>query len=161
MTDYVELHARSAFSFLDGATMPEFLIQQAAHLEMPAMGLLDRNGLYGAARFHMEGTRCGVQAHIGAEVSISDLGQCLQPAAYLPHHNFRPSLCVCRSWLNRVSAIKISLASSPNSNCAREKTKAERRGDLADVEEYGNGLVCLTGGGNEESAGCVVGPGRL
>ena len=50
MTDYVELHARSAFSFLEGATMPEFLMQQAAHLEMPAMALLDRNGLYAIAR---------------------------------------------------------------------------------------------------------------
>ena len=35
MTDYVELHARSAFSFLEGATMPEFLMQHAAHLGMP------------------------------------------------------------------------------------------------------------------------------
>ncbi len=78
MTDYVELHARSAFSFLEGATMPEFLMQQAAHLEMPAMALLDRNGLYGAARFHMEGMRCGVRAHIGAEVAVSDLGQRLR-----------------------------------------------------------------------------------
>ena len=85
MTEYVELHARSAFSFLEGATMPEFLMQQAAHLEMPAMALLDRNGLYGAARFHMEGTRCGVRAHIGAEVAVSDLGQRFQPASYLPH----------------------------------------------------------------------------
>src|SRR5580698_711972 len=85
MTDYVELHARSAFSFLEGATMPEFLMQQAAHLEMPAIALLDRNGLYGAARFHMEGIRCGVRAHIGTEAAVSDLGQRLQPAPYPPH----------------------------------------------------------------------------
>src|ERR1700733_738732 len=88
MTDYVELHARSAFSFLEGATMPEFLMQQAANLEMPAMALLDRNGLYGAARFHMEGQRCGVRAHIGAEVAVSDLGQRLQPAAYPSHERW-------------------------------------------------------------------------
>src|SRR5271163_3001022 len=87
MTDYVELHARSAFSFLEGSSMPEFLIQQAARLGMPAMALLDRNGLYGSARFHMEGQRCGVQAHIGVEVAISDLGQSLQPAPYLPHQH--------------------------------------------------------------------------
>ena len=60
MTDYVELHARSAFSFLEGASIPEFLMQRAADLEMPAMALLDRNGVYGAPRFHMEGqeARC-------------------------------------------------------------------------------------------------------
>ncbi len=46
MTDYVELHARSAFSFLEGASPPEALMQRAAELEMPAMALLDRNGVY-------------------------------------------------------------------------------------------------------------------
>ena len=81
MTDYVELHARSAFSFLEGASLPEFLMQQAADLEMPAMALLDRNGVYGAPRFHMEGQKRGVRAHIGAEIAVSDLGQRLRPAS--------------------------------------------------------------------------------
>ncbi len=67
MTEYVELHARSAFSFLDGATMPEHLMQQAAHLEMPAMGLLDRNGFYGAVRFHMGKERSLVCARTSAQ----------------------------------------------------------------------------------------------
>ena len=73
MTDYIELHARSAFSFLEGASLPEALMQRAAELEMPAMALLDRNGVYGAPRFHMEGKKYGVRAHIGAEVGASDL----------------------------------------------------------------------------------------
>src|SRR5438552_18918340 len=87
MTEYVELHARSAFSFLEGASMPEFLIQQAANLEMPALALLDRNGVYGAPRLHMEGRRQGVRAHIGAEIAVSDLGERLRPAKYLPHQH--------------------------------------------------------------------------
>ena len=41
---YVELHAASAFSFLEGASQPEQLITRAAELEMPALALLDRNG---------------------------------------------------------------------------------------------------------------------
>ena len=49
---YVELHAASAFSFLEGASQPEGLIERAVELEMPAIGLLDRNGVYGSARFH-------------------------------------------------------------------------------------------------------------
>jgi error-prone DNA polymerase len=85
MTEYIELHARSAFSFLEGATPPEHLIQQAATFEMPAMALLDRNGVYGAPRFQMEAKRQGIRAHIGAEVSVSDLGERLRPPAYLPH----------------------------------------------------------------------------
>ncbi|HMC59031.1 MAG TPA: PHP domain-containing protein, partial [Candidatus Solibacter sp.] len=62
---YVELHARSAFSFLEGASLPEILAARCAQLEMPAMALLDRNGLYGAPRFHMMAEKLGVRAHIG------------------------------------------------------------------------------------------------
>ena len=50
---YVELHARSAFSFLEGACVPEELAGACADLDLPAMALLDRNGVYGAPRFHM------------------------------------------------------------------------------------------------------------
>ena len=85
MTEYIELHARSAFSFLEGASMPEYLIQQAAHLELPAIALLDRNGLYGSARFHAEGRKQGVCAHVGAEIAVPELGVRLLPASYLPH----------------------------------------------------------------------------
>lgn len=66
---YIELHASSAFSFLEGASQPEELAAQAAHLNMPAMALLDRDGVYGAARFHLAAKRVGIKAHIGAEVS--------------------------------------------------------------------------------------------
>ena len=144
MTDYVELHARSAFSFLEGATMPEFLMQQAAHLEMPAMALLDRNGLYGAARFHMEGTRCGVRAHIGTEVAVSDLGQRLRPAPYLPHQLPAepvrlPLLAESRLGYQNLSRLLTQFK-------LRETTKAEGEATVADVEAYSNGVVCLTGG---------------
>ena len=66
-TNYVELHARSAFSFLEGAATPEELIATCADLKMPAMALLDRDGVYGAARFHLAAKKLGVKAHIGAE----------------------------------------------------------------------------------------------
>lgn len=73
MTDrYVELHAASAFSFLQGASQPEEMIKRAVELEMPAMALLDHNGVYGSARFHTSGKRNGIRAHIGAEVSVSN-----------------------------------------------------------------------------------------
>src|SRR5687767_15287375 len=68
---YIELHAASAFSFLNGASLPETLIDACHDLEMPAMALLDRDGVYGAARFHLAGKKAGVQAHVGAEVSMS------------------------------------------------------------------------------------------
>ena len=56
---YVELHARSAFSFLEGASLPEDLASRAAELGYPALALLDRNGVYGAPRFHMAARKAG------------------------------------------------------------------------------------------------------
>ena len=53
---YIELHAASAFSFLDGASTPEALVDRAAALDYPALALLDRDGVYGAPRFHQSAT---------------------------------------------------------------------------------------------------------
>jgi error-prone DNA polymerase len=69
--EYVELHSRSAFSFLRGAATPEELIAVCAELNMPAMALLDNDGVYGAARFHLAAQKLNIKAHIGAEISIS------------------------------------------------------------------------------------------
>src|SRR5882762_1458517 len=73
MARYVELHARSAFSFLRGASTPEELIATCHELEMPSMALLDQDGLYGAARFHLAGKKLKVKAHIGAEIAVQRL----------------------------------------------------------------------------------------
>jgi error-prone DNA polymerase len=67
---YVELHARSAFSFLRGASTPEELIAVCSELQMPAMALLDNDGVYGAARFHLAAKKVGIKAHIGAEITV-------------------------------------------------------------------------------------------
>src|SRR5262245_25836959 len=69
---YVELHARSAFSFLEGASVPEELIAAAVAQEMPAMALLDRDGVYGAPRFHLSAKKNNIKAHIGAEISVQN-----------------------------------------------------------------------------------------
>ena len=67
---YVELHARSAFSFLEGVSVPEELIAAAAEMGMPAMALLDRDGVYGAPRFHLAAEKLGIKAHVGAEITV-------------------------------------------------------------------------------------------
>src|ERR1700747_2755441 len=72
---YVELHSRSAFSFLEGSSLPESLIARCAELKMPAMALLDRDGVYGTPRFHMAAKKVGIKAHIGAEVR-TDISDC-------------------------------------------------------------------------------------
>ena len=67
---YLELHASSAFSFLEAASLPETLIAQAARYGYPAIALLDRDGVYGAPRFHRAATAAGIKAIIGAELTI-------------------------------------------------------------------------------------------
>ncbi|MFM8620005.1 MAG: error-prone DNA polymerase [Opitutaceae bacterium] len=69
---YVELHARSAFSFLRGASNPEALAETAAAQGLAAMALLDRDGLAGVPRFHGAAGEAGVCARVGAEVTLAD-----------------------------------------------------------------------------------------
>ncbi len=144
MTEYVELHARSAFSFLEGASLPEALIERAAELEMQAMAILDRNGVYGAPRFHMEAQRQGIRAHIGAEVAVSGLGDRLRPALYLPQqHPVEPArlplLAESRTGYKNLCRLITRFK-------LREDTKAEGAALTSDLEEFREGLVCLTGG---------------
>src|SRR4051794_11961281 len=72
MTHYVELHARSAFTFLEGGSLPEALVAVAAASEIPAMALLDRNGFYGSPRFHMSAHKSSLRAHVGTELVVED-----------------------------------------------------------------------------------------
>src|SRR5256885_525823 len=69
---YVELHACSAFSFLRGGSFPEQLAETAAELKMPAMALLDRNGVYGAQRFSVAAREHDVRPIVGAELTMED-----------------------------------------------------------------------------------------
>src|SRR5436190_12863044 len=69
---YIELHASSAFSFLRGGSFPEQLAEVAAELDMPALALCDRDGVYGVQRFSVAAREHGVRSIIGAELSIED-----------------------------------------------------------------------------------------
>ena len=68
---YIELHCASAFSFLQGASLPETLVERAAALGYPALALLDADGVYGAPRFHKAARKAGLRAIIGAELTIA------------------------------------------------------------------------------------------
>ena len=69
---YIELHACSAFSFLRGASFPEQLAETAAELAMPAMALLDRNGVYGAQRLSVVAREQNIRPIIGCDLSMED-----------------------------------------------------------------------------------------
>jgi error-prone DNA polymerase len=71
MTDYVELHAKSAFSFLESSALPETLAERAAQWGYAALAVVDRDGVYGAPRFYRAATKLGLRAIVGAEVTMA------------------------------------------------------------------------------------------
>jgi len=131
---YVELHARSAFSFLEGASVPEELIATGLSLDMPAMALLDRDGVYGAPRFHLSAKKNGFKAHIGAEISVrssnSQTGVVSIPVLVRTRPGYQN---LCR--LITLMKMRVPKHAKPG-ECAvtREELAA-----------HGKGLICLTG----------------
>jgi error-prone DNA polymerase len=155
---YVELHSASAFSFLEGASNPETLIQRTAELQMPAMALLDRNGVYGSARFHSTAKRNGIRAHIGAEISVADFGLRLTPPEWVPHrHRAEPVrislLCESRTGYQNLCQLVTRMK-------LREPSKGEGSARLCDLREYASDLVCMTGGEEGPLAAALVNGGE-
>jgi error-prone DNA polymerase len=92
---YVELHAASAFSFLQGASLPETLAERASSLGYSALALLDRDGVYGAPRFHRAAKAVGLTPILGAELSISDPGAVAPPPKHaLASRRVAPGWCL-------------------------------------------------------------------
>ena len=121
---YVELHARSAFSFLQGASVPEDLVVTAANLGFPAMALLDRDGVYGAPRFHMAAKKAGMRAHIGSEIT------CSNGKRY-------PLLCENREGYRNLCRLVTRMK-------LRSKKKGEGAATLEEMAEFAPGLICIT-----------------
>jgi error-prone DNA polymerase len=122
---YVELHARSAFSFLEGAVLPEELAARSAELNMPAMAIVDRDGVYGAPRFHLAAAKAGIRAHLGAEVTSTDgTRTTLLAESRAGYQN------LCRL----ITRMKLGAP------------KGEGAATEAEFAEHAAGLICLTGG---------------
>src|SRR6202045_2796655 len=123
---YTELHARSAFSFLEGASVPEELAAACKHHGMPAMAVLDRDGVYGAPRFYLAAKKINLKAHIGAEVT-SAFGW-RYPLLVKSREGYQ-NLC------RLVTRMKLRAARKGEGHVERE--------ELAGLHA---GLICLTGG---------------
>ncbi|HSB40239.1 MAG TPA: error-prone DNA polymerase [Methylomirabilota bacterium] len=132
---FVELHARSAFSFLEAAALPEALAERAAGLEQPAIALLDADGVYGAPRLYRACTRLGVRALVGAEITLTD-GSRL-PLLAEDREGYQN---LCRL-LTRVKM---------------RAPKGEGAAGFDDLAELAGGLVCLTGGGRGPVAAALA-----
>src|SRR2546428_1520518 len=131
---YIELHACSAFSFLRGASFPERLAETAAELAMPAMALLDRNGVYGAQRFSVAAREQNIRPIIGAELSMED-GSIL-PVLVENRTGYR-NLCELLT----------------QAHLRSEKGKCVIQ--WAELPEFTEGLVALFGSGSARASGAV------
>jgi error-prone DNA polymerase len=143
---YIELHAASAFSFLKGASVPEELVDMCGAAGMPAMALLDRDGVYGAPRFHLAAKKAGVKAHIGAEVSCSSFLVSRKNQVSAEKRETRneklPLLIESRAGYQNLCRL-ITRMKMRGPKDASSEIIAAREDDL---REYAAGLVCLTGG---------------
>jgi error-prone DNA polymerase len=145
---YVELHASSAFSFLEGASRPEDLVSRAKALEMPAIALVDRDGVYGAPRFHMAAKTVGIRAHVGAEISVEAFGNRSGLPHWLPNSSTLRPVRLTLLVESRVGYQNLCRLITRYK--LREKEKGTGTATLEEVAEHAEGLVCLTGG--EEGA---------
>ena len=143
---YIELHTRSAFSFLEGASLPEELAEVCAAHQMPAMALLDRDGVYGAPRFHLAMKKLNLRAHIGAEIT----------SLLTPSTSRVSLLCAAREGYQNlcrlVTRMKLRAPKNPVALPRRAQPEealvlhSQATASLADLSEYAAGLICLTGG---------------
>src|SRR5438045_9724400 len=122
---FVELHAQSAFTFLEGAEQPETLVAEAARLDMPALALVDRDGVYGAPRFYRAAVAAGVKPIVGSEITLMD-GSRL-PLLVEDREGYQ-NLC------HLITRLKLG---APKGSAAAT---------LDDLAPCAAGLVCLTGG---------------
>jgi error-prone DNA polymerase len=156
---YIELHAASAFSFLQGASLPETLVERAAALGYSALALVDADGVYGAPRFHKAAQQAGLKAIIGAELTIDSRQRSLSTThrdTETPRTQLKNSQCLSAS-VGRGQQVPwrlpVLVASADGyRNLCRLVTRMKMRaakgeGALAieEFEGFTTGLVALAG----------------
>jgi len=151
-----ELQERNVLAARESVSYTHLDVYKRQELNMPAMALLDRNGVYGAARFHTLAHKHGVRAHVGAEIAVSSPR--LMPPAWLPHRHAPeaarlPLLCTSRAGYQNLCQLITRFK-------MRETTKCEGAATLEDLEQYSSGLVCLTGGDEGPVAAALMNEGE-
>jgi error-prone DNA polymerase len=149
---YVELHAASAFSFLQGASLPEALAERAAALGYTTLAVLDRDGVYGAPRFYRAARAVGLQPIFGAELSIQAPGDRLETAGAVgPKARQRPEPAARSLQPDWLLPVLIESAEGYRNLCrlvTRMKLRAVKGEGALGLEEldgHVGGLVALAG----------------
>lgn len=135
---YAELHTHSNFSFLDGASHPEELVEEAARLGLDAVALTDHDGMYGVVRFWEAAREVGVASVFGAELSLGLSGS--QNGIPDPRR-----ASTCWSWLAGSRATAVCAESSATPTCAARRKASPSTTWTKVVEELRDHCVVLTG----------------
>jgi len=151
---YIELHSRSAFSFLEGSSTPEALVEACARLGMPALAILDRDGVYGSPRFHLAAKKAKIRAHIGAEVTCaSSVTSGRWPVASTDlGGDLATDHCPLTTGESRLPLLVTSRTGYQNlcRLITQMKLRVGRKegafAEEQDLVEHAEGLICLTGG---------------
>ncbi|HEX4563352.1 MAG TPA: DNA polymerase III subunit alpha [Solirubrobacteraceae bacterium] len=133
---YVELHCHSAYSFLDGVSLPDELAARAAELGHVALALTDHNSVSGSMEMAQAAQECGVKAIHGAEIDLAgDRSEIGQHITLLVRDE--------RGWANLCRIITLAHAHTRDGPARRDA--GEPSVALEQVLERAGGLVCLTG----------------
>jgi len=143
---YVELHAHSHFSLLDGASSPAELVARAAALGMPALALTDNQGLYGAVRFHAACRDAGIRPIYGAAVTVAPDGPAPAPTTAPPGRPTDPPLPGGQLTLLVQDARGWASLCRLLSEAGRAGSKRDRPVTWEQLARHAAGLLCLTGG---------------
>jgi error-prone DNA polymerase len=138
---YIELHASSAFSFLDGASLPEALVDRAVALGYPAFALLDRDGVYGAPRVHLAAKKAGIRAIIGAELTVALADSVFRLPVLIESQQGYRNLCRLLTTMK----MRAPVPGSPPRTPARWGGKGEGALTLDDLDGATVGLIALGG----------------
>jgi error-prone DNA polymerase len=135
---YVELHCHSAYSFLDGVSLPDELAHSARELGHHALALTDHNSVSGSMELAQTAPDHGVRAIHGAEIDLTPAPGCDARERHI-------TLLVRdeRGWRNLCRIVTLAHAHTRDGTARR--TLGEPSVDLQDVLEHAEGLVCLTG----------------
>src|SRR3990167_6902238 len=143
MSSYIPLWCKSHFSFLEGASHPDELVEEAHRLGLQSLALTDRDGVYGIVRAHVKAREVGLHLIVGSEITVSD-GSTI--VLLVPDRSGYADLC------RLITTGRLRSA------------KGESAVTWDEICRHANGLIALWGGGRSLIVGeadCEEVPGNL
>ena len=148
MSGYVELHSHSAFSFLDGASSPEELVDRAARYGYGSMALTDHDNLCGGLVFAHAAVAAGIRPITGCELTVRDGDE---------HGHLTLLVQDARGYTNLCELVTLAHARTRD---RPDRSATEPWTSLETVLDHAEGLICLTGCPRQGLVAAPIGRGE-